>query len=190
MIGPRFTGVFQSVPSLDLLAIHISKSPYPSGRGQAVKKRTRPSAESAEVASSSCVLMFGPRLTGGPQGSSLVLRVLIHMSLSPKPPGRSESQTRTRPSGEMLAASSKSEVLIVGPRLTGAPHSLAVLSRFYTHKSWLPCPPGRSESQTRTRPSAVMLGWHSVSGVLIVWPSFTDSPQGSLVDARVVTHRS
>ncbi|MBA7661654.1 hypothetical protein ES703_69674 [subsurface metagenome] len=67
------------------------------------------------------LLTVGPRFTGVPQGSSVVSRVVTHMSALPYPPDRLEPKYNSRPSAEMLGMASAAERLTVGPRLVGVP---------------------------------------------------------------------
>jgi hypothetical protein len=80
------------------------------------KKSNRPSADMLGVASTDGLLTGGPRFTGSDQGSSVVLRLVIHRSLLPIPPGRLEQKTSNNPSAEMLGDQSRAELLIVFPR--------------------------------------------------------------------------
>jgi len=48
----------------------------------------------------------GPALTGIPQGSEMVARVVTHTSIEPDPPDRLHSKKSDRPSAEMLGSHS------------------------------------------------------------------------------------
>ena len=104
------------------------------------------------AASERGLLTVGPRLTGVPQGSWVVFLFVTQRSDSPELPGRADSDWNGcpekysyRPSVEMHGACSSAGLLTVGPRLTGAPQGAVLASRVVTHRSWPPCPPGRSE---------------------------------------------
>ena len=118
--------------------------PYPPDRVE-LKKSDSPSNERLTAASAAELFMVEPRLTGVPQGSETVVRVVIHMSTNPNPPDRLELKKSDRPSAEMKGVCSQAELLIVGPRFTGSPQGSCAVSRVVTHISKLPDPPGLSE---------------------------------------------
>ena len=76
----------------------------------------------------------------------------------------------------MSGVVSLDELLTVGPRLTGVPHSSSVVARVVTYRSRPPDPPGLSEAKKSHRPSAEMLGPASLDELLTVGPRFIGVP--------------
>src|SRR5688572_14167932 len=68
-------------------------------------------------------LIPAPMLTGAPQGQSWHARRATQMSVPPNPPARVDVKYRLSSSGENAAFISPAEVLMAGPRFTGADHS-------------------------------------------------------------------
>src|SRR5262245_49258187 len=101
------------------------------------------------------------------------------MSPPPCPPGRTRSplsKNSSRPSAEMLGDAAD-WVFTGGPMLTAIRHGSRGAVRVDIHNSAVPeCPPGRSDTKYRVRPSADRLGPTSIDGVLITSPRFRAGP--------------
>ena len=80
------------------------------------------------------------------------------MSLDPCPPGLVEPNVSRLPSRESDALVSAKSEFTFGPRFTGADQAWATLDRDADQMSGPPRPPGRSESNTISRPSSLTLG--------------------------------
>src|SRR5262245_22753215 len=111
------------------------------------------------------------------------------MSPPPCPPGRTRSplsKNSSRPSAEMLGDAAD-WVFTGGPMLTAIRHGSRGAVRVDIHNSAVPeCPPGRSDTKYRVRPSADKLGPTSMDGVLITSPTFRAGPNDSCAFARVL----
>src|SRR5215217_477009 len=99
------------------------------------------------AASSSALLITGPRLTGACQlkSSLTFVRVDTHMSFRPNPPGRSDVKYSCNPSGENAGCVSFAVVLMGAPRFLGASHAALRLARLETQRSLAPTPPARPD---------------------------------------------
>jgi len=86
-VGPRLTGGLQGSFLVFRVVTQMSLLPKPPGRSE-LKYSDSPSNDTLGPPSSAELFTVGPRLTGVPQGSSLVFRVVTQMSCEPKP-GRS-----------------------------------------------------------------------------------------------------
>jgi hypothetical protein len=85
------------------------------------------------------LLTGDPRFTGSPHGSSVVSRVVTHISIPPSPPDRVEVKKSDRPSAETLGLKSRDELLIFGtfagvPKVKSAFTTSAVRTKTKTNK--------------------------------------------------------
>src|SRR6266487_6612766 len=82
---------------------------------------------------------------------------------------------------------SAEDVLMAGPRFSGASHGQALQARWETQMSNPPIPPGRSEPKYRLSSSFESVGPCSLNVVLIVAPRFSGSDQGEKCDVTFAT---
>ena len=85
-------------------------------------------------------------------------QVAVMMSRPPIPPGRSDAKYRS-PLLRTWGKNSSEALLMPGPMLVGAPHSMEASFHWMYHKSRPPCPPCMSLTKMRNWSSGVRAGW-------------------------------
>src|SRR6266571_3285999 len=82
---------------------------------------------------------------------------------------------------------SAEDVLMAGPRFSGASHGQALQARWETQMSNPPIPPGRSEPKYRLSSSFESVGPCSLNVVLMIEPRFSGSDQGEKCETAFAT---